>query len=204
MTKDKKADLRILTTEFRVSHPHVFKAYAFKEGDKPAYSIEMLFDKKTTKLDEFKKRLTTAAIGKWGEDKSQWPELVFPMRDGDKPKRNTKTKVMEIKKEHAGMWVVKASSSGEFSRPHVASQNPEVPLQTEAELYPGCYARAYLTAHAYEFADKTGVKFLLDGVQFLRDGEPFGNKKSATDMFGSVDEAEDAGLTADTDDNSFL
>lgn len=201
---DPKQGLRILTTEFRVSHPHVFKPHAVKQGDKPTYSIEMLFDKKSTKLEDFKKRLNAAAAAKWGDDKSQWPEpLTLPIRDGDKPKRNNKTKQMEVKPEHKGMWVMKASSSGEFQRPHIASVDAEVPLQNESELYPGCYARAYLTAHAYEFADKNGVKFLLDGVQFIRDGEPLGSRKSATEMFGSMEDAADEGLSEDTEE-SFL
>jgi hypothetical protein len=85
------------------------------------------------------------------------------------------------------MWVVRASSSAEFNRPQVVGRNPKVALQNESELYPGCYARAGLKAHAYEFGDKYGVKFVLDAVQFVRDGEPISTRKRADEIFGTVE-----------------
>lgn len=179
------------TPEFRVSHPHVFKPTAIKENGvegKPQYSIEMLFDKETTDLSTLQAPLKAAIVDKWGTDKSNWPSpLLLPIRDGDKPKMNKKTRQKEVKKEHAGMWVVRASSSAEFNRPQVVGRNPKVPLQNENELYPGCYARAGLKAHAYEFGDKYGVKFVLDAVQFVKDGEPISTRKRADEIFGTVE-----------------
>lgn len=176
--------LKILTQEFRVSHPHVFKPQAMAGSTQLNYSIEMLFDKTTTDLSKIQAPLKAAIVGKWGPDKSEWPSgLKMPYRDGDKPHGKKK----EIKKEHVGMWVVKASSSAEYSKPHVVGRDPKVVLTNEAELYPGCYARASLKAHAYTFADKDGVKFVLDAVQFIRDGKAFGGKKPADQIFGVIE-----------------
>lgn len=180
--------LKLLTPEFRVSHPRVFKPGQIQGAGEPMYSIEMLFDKATTKLSEIQRPLIVAAKDKWGDDKNEWPKpLKWPFRDGDKPRFNKKTKKMEVKPEHVGMWVVKASSSAKYSKPHVVGKDPKVALTDESELYPGCYARAHLKAHAYEFADKNGVKFILDGVQFIRDGKAIGGKKPADQMFGVIE-----------------
>ncbi len=198
--------LKVLTTEFRVSHPHLFKPTAIKGSTNLNYSIEMLFDKTTTKVSDFLKPLHAAANAKWGP-KSDWPAgLKFPIRDGDKPHG----KLKDVKPEHKGMWVVKASSSAEYSKPHVVGRDPKIPA-TEAELYPGCYARAALKAHAYTFADKDGVKFVLDGVQFIRDGKAIGGKKPADQMFGVIEGdaggemGEEMGFGAETDESqSFM
>lgn len=195
------------TPEFRVSHPHVFKPAAIKmngvEG-KPQYSIEMLYDKTTTDLSILQAPLKAAIIDKWGPNKADWPSpLMLPIRDGDKPKMNKKTRQKEVKKEHAGHWIVRASSSAEYNRPQVVGRDPKVALQNESELYPGCYARAGLKAHAYEFADKFGVKFVLDAVQFVRDGEPISTRKSADKIFGIVegDDGDSSLLGSDGADN---
>ncbi len=180
--------LKVLTTEFRVSHPHVFKPSKIPNSDKEAYSIEMLFDKTTTELKSLQDPVKWAAIGKWGPNKADWPSpLKYPFRDGDKPKFNKKTKKTEVRPEHKGMWVVRASSNADYAKPHVVGANPKIPIANEADFYPGCYARAALKAHAYEVGDQMGVKFILDGVQKTKDGEAFGGKRPADQTFGVLE-----------------
>ncbi len=177
--------LKILTPEFRVSYPHVFKAAEVQKGSgKFSYSLEMLFDKKVTDLSALQAPIKAAIVEKWGADSKKWPKpLLMPIRDGDKPYGKKK----ELKPEHAGMWVARASSSGEYARPQVVGRDPDVALENEADFYPGCYARADLKAHAYGFADKEGVKFILNAVQFIRDGEAMGGKKPANQIFGVIE-----------------
>lgn len=191
--------LKILTSEFRVSHPHVFKPTSVKPGAKPAYSIEMLFDKKTTKLSDLQAPVKEAINQKWGSLADAPKPLALPYRDGDKPYGKKK----EIKKEHVGMWVVRANSDAEYSKPHVVGRDPKVTLTEDSQFYPGCYARASLKAHAYSFADKDGVKFILDGVQFIRDGVAFGGKKPADQVFGVVpgDDGDEMELGEVTEDD---
>lgn len=178
--------LKVLTSEARASHPHLFKPSAIRPGAPLNYSIELLFDKETTDLSHIKKPVLAAIIGKWGSDKNDWPKpMNLPYRDGDKPHG----KKREIKAEHKGMWVVRASSSAEYAPPHVVGRNSKVALKSEAEFYPGCYCRAALKAHAYDAVGDTdpGVKFILDGVQFVKDGPAFGGKKPADQMFGIIE-----------------
>lgn len=187
MSTEQKVDiekLKVLTTEFRVSHPHLQKPAAVKKGEKENYSIEMLFDKTTTDLSHLQTPLKNAIVAKWGPDKSEWPKpLLLPIRDGDKPHG----KKREVKPEHKGMWVVRASTSAEFSKPYTVGRDPKVKLENESDLYPGCYARAALKAHAYEFAGKDGAKFILDGVQFIRAGKAIGGRKPADQVFGVIE-----------------
>jgi len=206
LTKEQQKKLLLQPSpEFRVSHPKLFKPDAMKKGDKESYSIEMLYDKETTDLKTLQAPLQAARAFKWGANKDEWPSpLHWPIKDGDKPKMNKQTRKMEVKPEHKGMWVVKASSSAEYNRPQVVGKDPSKVIESEGELYPGCYARAGLKAHAYEFADKNGVKYILDAVQFIRDGAAFGGRKKATEIFGTIeDDGDDTGLTGNEDLENF-
>lgn len=195
MAKETKANIQqllVTTGVFRASHPHVLKPSQMNDKDAPKYSIEMLFDKKNTDLKPLQLALKAAAVAKWGPDKADWPDgLAMPIRDGDKPVRNKKTKEMETKKEHLGNWVIRASTVAEYGKPYVLDRERN-PIESESDFYPGCYARAALKAHAYEFGDKYGVKFILDGVQFVRDGEALGSRRSAEQMFGALEDDGDA------------
>lgn len=192
-----KDKLKVTTGEFRVSHPHVFKPSQMKRDGKPLgkenYSIEMLFDKKSTDLKPLQRAIHNACVAKWGADKSQWPSpLRNPIKDGDKPMKKGK----DIKAEHKGCWVVRASTSAEYSAPHVVDQDVQ-PILKASDFYPGCYARAQIMSFAYEVSDEmSGVKFILDGVQKLREGKALGGKKPADQMFGAVESSDD-------DDESF-
>lgn len=189
MADTKVKQEEFLTTEFRVSHPHVLKPSQMKDAKtgqptgKPAYSIEMLFPKTTTDLSQITGPIKKAIIGTWGLEKTEWPQpLQLPYRDGDKPHGKKK----EIKAEHQGMWVVRASSSAEYQGPHVVDRDPKLKIENEAQFYPGCWARASLKAHPYTFLDKDGVKFILLGVQKIRDDKAFGGKKPADQVFGAI------------------
>lgn len=196
MADDKEVQLKkrqILTPRFRASYAHVIKPQERKPGDgKPMYSIEMLFDKSEVSIGTIQKPLLEALRQKFGADKAKWPKpLLLPYQDGDKPLGRKK----KVRPEAAGMWVVKASTKADYTAPPVVDEHGTT--LTEKEFYSGCYARAQVTALAYD-NESFGVKFLLDGVQKLEDGEPLGGRKSAAEMFGiqeqpAGDEADDLG-----------
>lgn len=176
LTKDERDAARVLTPEFRVSFPHVFKAQSIKENDKKKYSITMLF-KKDSDLSSIKNAIKQAKINAFG-DKKNWPEdLESPVIDGDSKKNADK-------EGYPGCWVIKASSNEE-SKPGVVDQNVE-PIVNQADFYPGCYARAYVYAYVWEYMGKQGVGFILDHVQKLRDGKSFSGKKPADQVFSPV------------------
>lgn len=190
-----------LDMKARLSHPHLFKAVAMKvngiESEKKSYSVELLFDKTTTKLARITTPLYAAARAKWGDDKAAWPSpLRLAVVDGDVAKMNKKKRVREVKPEHKGMWVVRASSGEEYP-PKCVDRNPNNIITDPKRFYPGCYVAAALLAHAYEFSEQsTGVKFILDAVQFHSDGPALGNAVNPSEVFGTI-EGEDEQIPED-------
>lgn len=196
-TKVDKALCRIITPEFRVSYPHVFKAQAVKPTDKPKFSITMLFPKDSDLMGlsadgeprSMKDVIKNAKLAHFGP-KENWPDrLESPVIDGDDPKFSDKD-------GYKGHWVIKATT-GEDQRPSVVDAEM-IPLTSPADLYPGCYARAYVYAYVWEYMGKSGVGFILDHVQKLRDGKSFGGKKPVEQVFSPVAAR---ATTAETDDN---
>jgi hypothetical protein len=177
-TKEEKEQCRVLTPEFRVSYPHVFKPQGM-QGKKDAakkYSITMLFPKDTD-LTLIKKAMTNAKIQKFGP-KEKWPKnLESCVSDGDSPKNADK-------EGYAGHWVIKAGS-GEDQKPGVVDQNVE-PIIDQSSFYPGCYARASCLAYIWDNEFGQGVGFILDHVQKMRDGKSFGGKPPADQVFSPV------------------
>ncbi len=203
MAKLDKADkdlCRMITPEFRVSYPHVFKAHAPKEGDKPKFSVTMLFPKDTDlkgtyiagydeddgtpllKPRSLKSVIKNAKVVEFGPEEN-WPDdLESPVTDGDDPKHADK-------EGYAGNWVIKASTS-EDQRPSVVDENGKaISSEDGGKFYPGCWARAYVYAYVYYYPNrqkpmKKGVSFILDHVQKLRDDKSFGGKKPVDQVFG--------------------
>ena len=187
--KDKS---RLLTPEFRVSYPHVFKPNSIK-GSKPKFSVTMLFSKESD-LSPIKNAIKEAKIAAFGPDKSDWPEdLASPVTDGDKPK-------YADKEGYKGHWAIKASTN-EDQRPGVVDENVQ-PIVDPSKFYPGCFARAYVYAYVWEFGGKQGVGFILDHVQKTKDGKSFGGKKPADQVFTPVNSgADDSDADVESDDD---
>lgn len=193
----------MITPEFRVSYPHVFKAQAPKPTDKAKFSITMLFPKDQElmgmspdgKPRSLKEVIRTAKVLKFGA-KENWPQnLISPVTDGDDPK-------FADKPGYPGHYVVKAVCN-EDQRPGVVGPDM-VPLTEPASLYPGCYARAYIYAYVWEYMGRQGVGFILDHVQKLRDGKAFGGKRPIEQVFTPVLMSnEDSPISQDSSDDSF-
>jgi Protein of unknown function (DUF2815) len=198
-SKAEKDLCRIITPEFRVSFPHVFKPQAPKPKDTPKYSITMLFPKgvelKGTSPDgeprTLKEVMRNAKVAAFGPDKDEWPELESPVNDGDDPK-------YADKEGYKGHWVIKASTSQD-QKPSVVDREMNV-ITDPAELYPGCYARAYVFARDWEYMGKKGIQFILDHVQKTREGKSFGGKKPVEQVFKPLPANEDDGNGAEVED----
>lgn len=200
VSKADKDLCRLITPRFRLSYPHLFKPQAPKGSSKLKYSATMLFSKKvdlmgTTpdgKPRSLKAAIKNAKIAAFGPDKTKWPQgIASPIVDGDDPKYADK----EGYKDH---WVIKAST-GEDQRPSVVGPDM-TPITDPNEIYPGCYARAYVFARVYEYMGKCGVHFILDHVQKLGDGKSFGGKKPVESVFSPMNVEEDEAEDSDDDD----
>lgn len=175
-----KEKCRVLTPEFVVYFPHVFKAAQVMGKGDPKFSITMGF-KKTADLSVIKLAMKHAKIAAFGPDKANWPDdLESPVIDGDAPK-------YADKEGYKGHWIIKASSNQD-NRPGVVDEDVQ-PITDSSAFYPGCYARAQVFARVWEYMGKQGVHFILDHVQKTRDGKAIGGKKAASEVFNPITNA---------------
>lgn len=181
--------LKVVTPEFRVSFPQVFKAKAVNETSEPKYGIVMLF-KKGEDLSKLKAAAKQAVKDKWGDDAPK--ELRSPFKNqGDR----------EYDGYVDGALCVSASSK---SKPAVVDGNLD-PIIDESEFYPGCYAIASLVASAYGGKGTTftpGVNFYLQNVQKQRDGDSLSGRSKPEDDFKPIEGAEPS-AEAGSDDGLF-
>lgn len=185
---EKKKEKRVKTPEFRVSFPHIFEAHSGFEGQGAKFSVVMLFDKKTD-ITPLKKAVAEAATAKWG-DKTKWPKnLRLPFRDGDE------------KSDLSGYSGTIFCSASSKQRPGVVDKHLAV-ITDESDFYAGCYARATVTAFAYDKAGNKGVSFSLQNLQKLRDGQAFSGRKKAEDDFEAYDDGSDDVSNYSNDDAS--
>ena len=172
----------IMTPEFRVSFPAVFKPKRQKGDDtsEPKYGLTMLFPKGAD-LSKLKAAAQEAVKEKWGDKPPK--SLRSPFRDqGEK----------EYEGYVEGAVFVSASSK---QKPGLVDRQRQ-DIIDETEFYPGCYARATLRAFAYDNNGNKGVAFGLNNVQKLRDGDPLGGRTRAQDDFADdlpPDEGADSG-----------
>lgn len=183
MAKEKD-ELRVITPAFRLSFPNLVTPKSNFEGQKPAYSIQMLFDKQAD-ITSLKKAAHAASVAKWGADYKKKIKFKHPtFKDGDE-------KNLE---DYKGKIVVEARTQ---QKPGVVDKNREEIINVREEVYAGCWARATLTCYAYDKMGNKGVSFGLQNIQKIRDGAAFSGKKNAKDDFDDdiqfEDEDADAG-----------
>lgn len=170
---------RVKTGEFRVSYPSVFSPNEFNKNN-PKYEVTMLYDKGSNSVKDLLSAAQAAANEKWGTKTGSVLKKIkgtkgWPFHEGDRDKPDVEG--------YAGKIYVKASSK---LRPQVVSLQRE-PITDESGFYPGCYARAVVTAYTYDNEWGQGVSFSLEGLQFRRDGDPF----SSVGRYDAVSEFDD-------------
>lgn len=199
---------RILTPEARLSFPAIWEPKDKIEKAKGReYSCNLLFPKGAD-LSALRKLAFDTVVAKFGPDKGKWaPNLRvdwktylsrdgkdgWPFRDGD----------MVEYDGYAGNVFIKAGRAEKDGRPLVVAANLD-PIIDQAEIYAGCYVRALLSCYAWHNAafNTKGFSFALQGIQKIRDGEPFGARRATIDDFEPYEAASEA-AEGYTDDISF-
>lgn len=179
--KELREKCRVLTPEFRLAFPSLFKATAMK-GGVPKFSATMLFDKKKD-LSVIKAAIKNAKIFKWGPNKDEWPECESPVTDGDsKPEYEG----------YKGHYAIKAST-GEDQKPgvyEVGEDGEQIEVLEAGKIPPGSYCDAIVFARVWEFpvgSGRFGVQFILDHIRKRREGKTFGGKPSADKLFKPIE-----------------
>jgi len=175
---------RVTTGEARFSFVHVFKPYAFQQGQEEKYSVTVLVPKTDTDTMARINAAIEAAKQRGVSDK--WngqcpPILPTPVHDGDGVRPSDG---MPFGDECKGHWVFTASAKADYPPEVVdASGNPII---NQSEVYSGMYGRVNVNFFPYAFGGKKGIGFGLGPVQKLRDGEALGGGRvSAAQAFGT-------------------
>lgn len=187
LTPEQREKATFMSPEGRLSYPHLFEPQAMPGTEnKPKYSATLLIPKDTD-IAVAKKAIAQAKRNFFGKDKETWPKMSKPtITDGDD---DTRYPTQEAYREH---WVIKPNSNAD-SKPVVVDAKGKKIIDA-SKAYAGVDCQMSLYAYVWEFpVGKYGVGLILEGVQILRDNEPFSTRKTAEQMFGAAaeDESED-------------
>jgi hypothetical protein len=165
----------------RLSFPSLFSTSKFGGEDTGKYEATFILDKKIHKTliaDIIK------SIGVIGEElKTKVPADKLCLKDGDEAGRE----------EYVGKYTLKASTK---KRPLVIDRDQSPITESDNAIYSGCYVNAIVTLWPQNNQYGKRINAQLDGVQFNRDGDPFGDGAVSVNEF-------DAFATAGDDDFAF-
>ena len=160
----------------RLSFPSLFQKASF-DGKEGKYEATLLFPKSDTKTYD----AIMAAIETCKKDnKIKVAKDKLFIKDGD-----------DIEYDgYEGMWAVKASNN---KRPTVINRDKTPLVEEDEVLYAGCYVNAIIEPWAQNNQYGKRINANLLGVQFVKDGEPFGDggKVAAADEFDDIEDDEE-------------
>jgi hypothetical protein len=145
----------------RLSFPSLFNTSKFGGADTGKYEATFILDKKTHKTVIADIIKVIDALSK-EELKSKVPSDKLCLKDGDEMGRD----------EYQGMYTLKASTK---KRPLVIGRDQSPITESDNAVYAGCYVNAIVTIWAQNNQFGKRINAQLDGVQFNRNGEPFGD-----------------------------
>ena len=172
-------DYKFITGKVRLS----FTKNVFTPDEKGSFSIMIVIDKKDketlAKINGVVVKFKTdaKAVTIWGS--KFLASFKTPLRDGDTERDTGKYS------EYKGHYFINANT---YNRPGVVDAQKN-DIIDKSELYSGCYGRVSIIPAAYNVDGNKGIKFYLNNVQKLADGEPLGGSVSnAADDFTAVED----------------
>lgn len=163
----------------RLSFPSLFKMGTFGGESTGKYEGTFILDEDehAATIEQIKKQI--AELMKT-ELKSKLSADKICLKDGsdlDRP-------------EYEGKFTIKASTK---KRPLVIDRDKSPLAEEDGKPYAGCYVNAVITLWAQNNSWGKRINAQLDGVQFFKDGEPFGDSGIDVDAFEAFgdDEGDD-------------
>jgi len=160
----------------RLSFPSVFKRSVFN-GEEGKFEATFLFPKSDT--DTYDKIMAEIEAMK-KSNKAKVASDKLCIKDGD-----------EIEYDgYANMWAVKASNT---KRPTVLNRDKTPLVEDDDVIYAGCYVNSVIELWFQNNSFGKRINANLLGLQFVKDGEPFGDgaKVADEDDFDEIEEDED-------------
>lgn len=172
---------KVVTGTVRLSYANVWEPRSINGGTEK-YSVSLIIpksDKKT--IDAINKAVDAAieeGIAKFGGKKPNKAAIKLPLRDGDTERDD---------EAYANAYFINANST---TPPQIVDQNVQ-PILDRSEVYSGVYARVSINFYAFNTNGNKGVACGLGNIQKVRDGQPLGNRSSASDDFTAIDDGPD-------------
>lgn len=163
---------KIKMQNVRLSFPSLFQTAQFAGDDTGKYEATFVLDK--VEHAEVIKSIETQIANLSKELKSKLSSDKICLKDGDELDRP----------EFQGKMTIKASTK---RRPLVVNRDKSPITEDDNIVYAGCYVNAIVTLWPQNNNFGKRINAQLDGVQFNRDGEPFGDAclgVEAFDVFG--------------------
>lgn len=157
----------------RLSFPSLFHTAKFGDEDTGKYEATFILDK-AKHADTIEK--IKAEVSKLMKDelKTKIPSDKICLKDGDDSART----------EYEGAYTIKASTK---KRPLVIDRDKSPIVEDDNKVYSGCYVNAIISLWAQNNQFGKRINAQLDGIQFAKDGEPFGEGGIDTDEFDAFD-----------------
>lgn len=175
-----KNETKVVTGIVRLSYANVWEPKSINGGAEK-YSVSLIIPKSDTKTVSAINNAIDAAIeegiGKFGGRKPNKGALKLPLRDGDVEKDD---------EAYADSFFVNANST---MAPQIVDQRVQA-IMDRSEVYSGCYARVSINFYAFNSNGNKGVACGLGNIQKVRDGEPLGGKRNASEDFSNFNDEE--------------
>jgi len=163
----------------RLSFPALFEAKSFNEG-KPKFSAVFLLDKKVNTAD-----IKAVKAGIEAVTKEKWPKGVKNLKP---PCLHDGSEKEDVDGYGDDVMYVTASSA---KRVPVVGADLAPLTEEDGKPYAGCYVNASIRLWAQDNEFGKRINAQLRAVQFLRDGEAFGEKQAdPEEEFEAVDSDE--------------
>ncbi len=163
---------KMMLKNVRLSFPSLFHKASF-DGNEGKFESTLLIDKSDKKTKDVIDAAIAEAIT---EAKVKVPSDKRCLKDGDESDYDG----------YEGHWSFKAASS---KRPTVIDRDKTPIIEADEKVYAGCYVNAVVDIWIQNNKFGKRVNANLYGIQFVKDGEPFG--LGATDVTESFDDLDD-------------
>jgi hypothetical protein len=181
--------MEIVLKNVRIRFCNIFQPSAMGDGD-PAYDISAIFEPDSPSHKALADAINAVAKEKWADKaavtlKALKADNKLCLGDGERK---------ADKGGYDGMMYVSARNP---ARPTVVDRDRTPLTAADGKPYPGCYANLILDVWPQDNQYGKRINAKLLGVQFVKDGEPFGSggKKAASlDQFEELEDEEEVVL----------
>ena len=167
----------IMLNNVRLSFPSLFQTEKFGGDDTGKFGCSLILDKNlhAKEIDGLTKKIN--AMIQTELKVSSIPENKRCLKDGDDSGRP----------EYAGSYVLRVTSK---KRPTVVDKDKSPLVESDDRPYPGCYVNACVSLWVQNNSFGKRINANVHGIQFARDGEPFGESIDVADQFEVVEDVD--------------